>query len=137
MQLNQLDKSNYFRAMLLLSGKDEKISSEEKSFIDALGEKLGFEKSFRKQAINSFFENDYIRKEPPRFSTPEIAKSFIRDGIRLIITDPHLHQEEIDWLVKVALVNGLDETFIYEELNKSRTSEGKENLTQLEIENYL
>jgi hypothetical protein len=137
MQLNQLDKSNYFRAMLLLSGKDKKISNEERTFIDMLGQKLGFEESFRRQAINSFFENDYIKNEPPQFSTPEIAKSFIRDGIKLIKTDPKLHQQEIDWLVKVAFVNGIDETFIYDELAKSENLRLTETEKQLEIDNYL
>ncbi len=136
MYLNQIDKSNYFRAMLLLSGKDKKISTEEREFMDKLGQKLGFEASFRRHAINSLFENDYIGKEPPRFSSPEIARSFIRDGIKLIISDPQLNQHEIDWLANVAKVNGVDENFIYEELNKFRNSV-RAREPQLEIENYL
>ena len=136
MQLNQLDKSNYFRAMLLLSGKDEKISRDERAFIDTLGKKLGFEESFRRQAINSFFKNEFIKNEPPKFSTPEIAKTFIKDGIKLIATDPKLNQNEIDWLIKVALVNGINESFIYNELAKINIPHKKEAV-ELEIEHYL
>ncbi len=138
MQISQLDKSHYFRAMLLLSGKDEKISKNERTFIDFLGEKLGFEESFRRQALNTFFENEYIAKEPPKFSNPELAKTFIRDGIKLIITDPKLHQKEIDWLIKVANVNGIDESFIYRELAEAKNNNfPQSDRYSLEIENYL
>ena len=119
MQLNLIDKSNYLRAMLLLSGKDKKISSSERNFINVLGEKLGFEKSFTRQAVSSLFDNEYIKHEPPVFSNSQIAKSFILDGIKLIVTDPKLNQQEIDWLVKVAQANGLDESFIYDEIKKN------------------
>ncbi len=138
MELNLIDKSNYFRAMLLLSGKDKKISSSERNFIDILGQKLGFEKSFTRQAVSSLFENDYIKNEPPVFSNSEIAKSFILDGIKLIITDPKLNQQEIDWLVKVAKANGLDEAFIYDEIKKFRSNEiPQTEQLSLEVENYL
>ncbi len=137
MRLNQIDKSNYFRAMLLLSGKDKKISTEERQFIDSLGRKLGFEESFRRNAINSLFENDYIEKEPPRFSTPEIAESFIRDGIKLIASDPQINHQEIEWLLNVARINGIDENIIFEELNNRRVSSPIFSEKNLEIENYL
>ncbi len=138
MQLNLIDKSNYLRAMLLLSGKDKKISSSERSFIDILGQKLGFEKSFTRQAVSSLFDNEYIKHEPPVFSNSQIAKSFILDGIKLIVTDPKLNQQEIDWLVKVAQANGLDETFIYDEIKKIRNNELPETeQLSFEVENYL
>ncbi len=138
MQLNLIDKSNYLRAMLLLSGKDKKISSSERNFINVLGEKLGFEKSFTRQAVSSLFDNEYIKHEPPVFSNSQIAKSFILDGIKLIVTDPKLNQQEIDWLVKVAKANGLDESFIYDEIKKIRNNELPETeQLSLEVENYL
>ncbi len=138
MQLNLIDKSNYLRAMLLLSGKDKKISSSERNFINVLGEKLGFEKSFTRQAVSSLFDNEYIKHEPPVFSNSQIAKSFILDGIKLIVTDPKLNQQEIDWLVKVAKANGLDESIIYDEIKKIRNNELPETeQLSLEVENYL
>ncbi len=138
MRLSELDRSNYFRAMLLLSGKDRKISKSEQNFIDTLGEKLGFEKSFTKSAVNTFFSNEHIPNEPPRFSNREIAESFIRDGIKLIIEDPKINQDEVDWISNVARVNGINENWIFDLIEKERLSQVYENVPiKLEVESFL
>ena len=138
MRLSELDRSNYFRAMLLLSGKDRKISKSEQNFIDTLGEKLGFEKSFTKSAVNTFFSNEHIPNEPPRFSNREIAESFIRDGIKLIIEDPKINQDEVDWISNVARVNGINENWIFDLIEKERLSQVYENAPiKLEVESFL
>ncbi len=138
MRLSELDRSNYFRAMLLLSGKDKKISKAEQNFIDTLGAKLGFEKSFTKSAVNTFFSNKHIPNEPPKFSNREIAKSFIRDGIKLIIEDPKINQDEVDWISNVARVNGINENWIFELIEKERLSQVYEDApVKLEVESFL
>ncbi len=138
MRLSELDRSNYFRAMLLLSGKDRKISKAEQNFIDTLGAKLGFEKSFTKSAVNTFFSNEHIPNEPPKFSNREIAESFIRDGIKLIIEDPKINQDEVDWISNVARVNGINENWIFELIEKERLSQVYENApVKLEVESFL
>ncbi len=138
MRLSELDRSNYFRAMLLLSGKDRKISKAEQNFIDTLGAKLGFEKSFTKSAVNTFFSNEHIPNEPPKFSNREIAESFIRDGIKLIIEDPKINQDEVDWIANVARVNGINENWIFELIEKERLSQVYENApVKLEVESFL
>ncbi len=138
MRLSELDRSNYFRAMLLLSGKDRKISKSEQNFIYALGEKLGFEKSFTNSAVNSFFSNKYIPNDPPRFSNREIAKSFIRDGIKLIIDDPKINQEEVDWITNVAKVNGINENWIFDLIEETKHSQNYEaSPITLEVESFL
>ncbi len=138
MKISELDKSNYFRAMLLLSGKDRKISKTEQNFITFLGEKLGFEKSFTRSAVNSLFYNKNISNEPPRFSNPEIAKSFIRDGIKLIIDDPQINQDEVEWISNVAKVNGVQENWINNLLEeKKKYSQINTSPLKLEIEEFL
>ena len=138
MRLSELDRSNYFRAMLLLSGKDRKISKAEQNFINTLGEKLGFEKSFTKSAVNSFFSNKHIPNDPPRFSNREIAKSFIRDGIKLIIEDPKINQDEVDWISNVAKVNGISENWIFDLIEKSKQVQSFETSPiTLEVESFL
>jgi hypothetical protein len=138
MKLSELDKSNYFRAMLLLSGKDRKISTSERQIINQLGEKLGFEKSFTSSAMNSLFYNENIKNDPPVFSNPEIAKSFIRDGIKLIIDDPQINQEEVDWISTVAKVNGVQDNWLSELLSqKDAQFTFSQEPVRLEIENYL
>ncbi len=138
MRLSELDRSNYFRAMLLLSGKDRKISKAEQNFIDTLGAKLGFEKSFTKSAVNTFFSNEHIPNEPPKFSNREIAESFIRDGIKLIIEDPKINQDEVDWISNVARVNGINENWIFELIEKERLSQVYEDApVKLEVESFL
>jgi len=112
--MNQIDKSNYLRGLLLLIGKDELVTDEEKNFIIRLGLNLGFEHKFCVNAVNDLLENENIIENPPVFSRKEIAECFIKDGIRLACIDNEMHQFELQWLSSIAKVNKLDEIHIEE-----------------------
>lgn len=72
-----------------------------------IGETLGFESRFCKDAVEEIMNNRYIDDSPPLFSEPRIALSFIRDGLRLSVSDGQAHKAELDWLEAVAGNNGL------------------------------
>jgi hypothetical protein len=58
---NYLDRSNYLKGLLLLIGKDKKITVGERDFLHTAGKTLSFDKRFIENAINELFENKYYR----------------------------------------------------------------------------
>lgn len=72
-----------------------------------IGETLGFESRFCKDTIEEIMDNKFVNDSPPLFSEPRIALSFIRDGLRLSVSDGQTHKAELDWLEAVAENNGL------------------------------
>ncbi len=107
MELTILDKSNYLKALLILIGKDKKISDRERELFLTLSVILGFNQEFCENAINELFENEYIIEEPPLFSNVEIAKAFIKDGIRIAFSDKALHIYEMNWLKSIGDKNNV------------------------------
>ncbi|MEW6507554.1 MAG: hypothetical protein AB1432_07405 [Bacteroidota bacterium] len=133
--MTQQDKSNYFKGLLILIGKDKKISEVERTNLKKLADVLGFNKEFCDNAIAELFENEYILEVPPEFSNPEIAKAFIEDGIRIAFSDKKLHIFELYWLKYVAEKNSLGKEWSIQKFNKTQQGEGL--LNKFEIENYL
>ena len=86
MKIPLIDRSNYFRGLLLLIRKDRKVENPEIQLMKQIGKTLGFEPAFCENAITSILENKYILDETPIFSTKEIATLFIKDGLYLAIT---------------------------------------------------
>ncbi len=118
-----LDKSNYFKGLLLLARKDNIIAKQEKELLLQVGKSLSFEENFCHEAINYILDNEYISNEPPVFSSVEVAQSFIRDGIRLALSDENLSPYEIEWLQAVAEKNSLSSEWLNDELRKYITDE--------------
>lgn len=112
MTLSLLDRSNYFKGLLLLIGKDQKITEPENNLIKKLGKVLGFEKYFVEEAIQGLFENEYIQKDPPKFSNLIFAEAFLKDGIKLALADNDLAAEEYEWLSLVAANNNIDNQWL-------------------------
>ncbi len=108
MNFTLLDKSNYLRGLLILIGKDNKLSKEEREMFLKLSADLGFSSDFCETAMNEILENEFIEVDPPIFSNPEIAKIFLIDGIKLANVDNELHSKELSWLNSVAKVNGIE-----------------------------
>lgn len=119
--MTQQDKSNYFKGLLILIGKDKQISENEKKNINKLARILGFDEEFCNNAITELLENEYIIEDPPAFSDSNIAKAFIIDGIKIAFSDKELHIFELNWLQSVADKNTLDSNWCiqkYEEYQK-------------------
>ncbi len=115
MEFTLLDRSNYLRGLLILIGKDRKISEEEKELFRKLSDTLGFSKDFCETAMEELLENEYIMEEPPKFSNIEIAKLFIQDGIKLAFADKEIHLYEMSWLRSVAEANSIDHLWSFQQ----------------------
>jgi hypothetical protein len=79
-RMNVFEKSECFRAFLLLIGKDRVIAEEERMSMMAIGKKLDFEPRFCTNAINDLLENRHISIDPPRFRSRKLVESLLRDG---------------------------------------------------------
>jgi len=111
-----IDKSNYFRGLLLLASRDNKISVREQGSIRKIARILNYEQEFVENALSGLLENQYISKEPPEFANKEFAKAFIKDGIKMVFVNWSAHFEEIKWLKQVSIKNGLPLDWFDEEL---------------------
>jgi hypothetical protein len=106
-----MDRSLYLKGLMLLITKDRKIKDEEKKMMVGVGETLGFDKRFCEGTIKEILQNKYVVDEPPRFSSPDIARCFVRDGLRLSLADGEMHEAELRWLKAVAQANSIDDWF--------------------------
>lgn len=107
MKISLIDRSLYYKGLMLLIRKDREICEEERKMMMDIGETLGFESSFCRDTIDGIMDNEYVNDSPPLFSEHPIALCFIRDGLRLSAADGQLHKAELDWLESVAESNGL------------------------------
>ncbi len=107
MNIDVLDGSNYFKGLLLLVRKDFSIDGKEAALMKSIGHSLGLEPRFCEEAVRDILDNRYIDDAPPKFSTDELARKFLRDGLRLATVDGEVHPLEEEWLIAVALINGV------------------------------
>jgi hypothetical protein len=133
MEISVIDRSNYFRGLLLLISIDHIISEPEIILMKRIGKTLGFEKDFCNDAINEILKNKFILKEPPKFSTNEIAKKFIKDGLFLANSDNENHPDEEIWLESIAEKNGIDtDWFILEKKNAANRKGRTEDFLEID-----
>ena len=116
MNNNYLDRSNYVKGLLLMIGKDKKITDEERDFLHRAAEMLSFNKKFIESAVNELLENKYLGNEPPVFSQKQYAEAFLRDAIKLAFADNDLASKEFDWLQSTAAANGLTNEWLKNQL---------------------
>jgi hypothetical protein len=132
MKITVIDASNYFKGLLLLIGKDRKITDPEIEMMQRIGKALGFEKKFCDTAIHDILENRYIQDRPPEFSAKELATKFIKDGLTLAASDNEIHPFEEEWLLSAAKINGLDLPWFSEE--KHNAAIRKDRQAHLEVD---
>ena len=128
MEIPQLDRSNYLKGLLITARKDKQLNDNEITIIKELAKRLGFSSDFFNETISSLLENKYITEEPIKFSNPEIAKSFIEDGLKLALSDGTVIGDEINWLKETAKVNDINLDWVdkkHKELESKKTLLGK------------
>jgi len=108
MKITVIEGSAYFRGLLLLISKDRKLTEPEIILMKRIGKALGFEKDFCNNVIHEILENKFVLNEPHKFSTNELAKKFIKDGLMLAHSDDEIHALEEAWLKSTAEKNGID-----------------------------
>ncbi len=112
MKLTIRDRSTYFKGLLLLIKKDNKVSEGEDILMTKIGETLGFEKQFIKGAIKELMENEFLTDDIPLFSDQSIAESFILDGLKVAFSDNEFSAEELEHLTNIATQNGIDKEWL-------------------------
>jgi hypothetical protein len=130
---NYLDRSNYVKGLLLLIGKDNKITDSERDFLQKIGATLSFDKKFIESAINELFENKYLGNEPPVFSRKQYAEAFLRDAIQLALIDNDLSSEEFGWLQSITVANDLANEWLENELEDYLSATYPHESQELEI----
>lgn len=134
MKISVIDASNYFKGLLLLIGKDRKISGPEIVLVQRIGKAFGFEKVFCDNAIRDILENKFILDVAPEFSKKELAKKFIKDGLTLAASDNEIDPTEEEWLLSIAEKNGLNAQWFYDEMQ--RAEKGKNAVGVLEVDGF-
>lgn len=137
MFIDPIDKSNYFKGLLVLVGKDKEINRNESDLIKKVGNILGFNHDFVDKAIKNFFKNKYIIEEPPVFSNYNFAEIFIKDGIRMALINNVINLDQISWLTTTTIKNNLSKQWFFIELESllERNNPGFE--FYFEIQKYL
>jgi hypothetical protein len=125
MNITAIDRSNYLKGLLIVAKKDNKLADAEKSVIKNFSEKLGFASDFCDEVIRNLLANKYIDESPIKFSSVQIAQSFITDGLRLAFTNNKIPDQELIWLKKTSALNGIDENWFE---NKKMNSTGSTHL---------
>lgn len=124
MNISVVDASNYFKGLLLLIRKDRQVTESEIELMMRIGKALGFNPEFCQLSIDGILENMYIKDQPPRFSSKEVATMFIQDGFLLAYSDNRLHPAEEEWLKFAAELNGLDLNWFVQERKKASRARG-------------
>jgi hypothetical protein len=112
LNIPQIDRSNYLKGLLITARKDKQLNDNEIAIIKELSKRLGFSSDFFEETISNLLENKYITEEPIRFSSQDIAKSFIEDGLKLALSDNTIGNEELLWLMDIAKENSIEKKWV-------------------------
>jgi len=131
---NSLDRSYYFKGMLLLVRKDKKISNEEKELLMRIGKILRFNQRFCEQTISDLLENEHITELPLQFSTKEWAEFFLKDAIKIAYSDHEIHFEEYNWLQQIARANDIRDEWLVDQLSDFLSRHEPDEKVSFEVE---
>jgi hypothetical protein len=137
MNIDQIDRSNYFKGLLILIGTSRKITETERIIISDVAEILGFGHNFVDTAMDELFGNQYIIAEPPRFSNHILAEIFIRDGMRIAFANKVLHLYELQWLARFAVNNNFSKQWFFIELEQYLDKSNQTQENSFEIQKYI
>jgi hypothetical protein len=135
--LNQLDRQNYLRGLLLLTRDSKHINDFERSRIKEVCRILQLNQDFVKSVIDEFTEEQYVVEKPPKFTNHELAEVFLKDGIRMAFVRKALHLYKLNWLSNFAVMNDLSKQWFYLELEFYLENSGENFKNALEIETYV
>jgi len=114
----QIDRSNYLKGLLITARKDNQLNETEVSIIKKFAARLGFSTDFFNETISNLLDNKYITEEPIKFSTQDMAKSFIEDGLKLALSDDTINDAETEWLKETSKVNGIEEEWFNKKMKE-------------------
>jgi hypothetical protein len=112
MRMSPLDRSKYYRGLLVLVRRDRVIHGRERDLMLRIGRLLDFDQRFCKAALDDLLRNREITDEPVVFSRREIAECFLTDAVALAGCDDDIHPHELACLRSIARANGLTEAWL-------------------------
>lgn len=137
MKITLMDRSLYFKGLMLLIRKDRLVEAGERAMVMHVGALFSFEKGFCREVIDEILTNPHVVDEPPLFSHAEIARCFVQDGLKLSLADGQIHDKECEWLRAVVATNHLDESW-YEDLRRDAFGQaGGDPAITLEAEHFV
>jgi hypothetical protein len=136
MHITLMDRSLYFKGLMLLIRKDGQVAEAERGLMTWLGRVFSYEKRFCQEVIDDILTNRYVVDEPPVFTDPAIARCFLQDGARLSRVDGKVHSREQEWLLAVGRANGLDRDWCESVLQAPAEPAFVPGITRLEAEAF-
>ena len=112
MKLSHLDRSKYYRGLLVLVRKDHVVHRRERALLLQIGKLLDFDPRFCEAALDDLLKNPSITDEPVVFSSREIAECFITDALAVSGADDEIHPHELACLKSIALANGFADDWL-------------------------
>ncbi len=137
MRVSLAERSNYYKGLLILVGRDRAIDPREREFMLQIGKTFDFDSRFCDAALNDLLTNAHIKSEPIVFSDPAIAECFLWDAIRMALVDEELHPRELDWLRRVARANGFSEMWLDDAVRRSVEAGRLDQSVPLAIQQHL
>jgi hypothetical protein len=107
MRLSALDRSKYYRGLLVLVRRDRVVHRRERDLMLRIGRLLDFDQRFCASALDDLLKNRLITDEPVVFSRREIAECFLADAAAIASCDDDIHPHELACLRSIARANGL------------------------------
>jgi hypothetical protein len=115
MNIPIIDRSNYLKGLFITAKLDKELTEKERDILKKISDRLGFASDFFQETIRSLLTNKYIVEEPIIFSNQEIARSFLKDAVKLASINDLVTEAEINWLNKTAEVNKINTGFVDKE----------------------
>lgn len=115
MKFNLIDKSNYFRGLLIVIRKNKTVTESASRTVKRIAAVLDLNQDFVDISLKNLLVNEYIVEEPPKFSDCLIAEIFIKDAINLALSDGILSLLQIQWLMNTAQKNNLSKQWVFVE----------------------
>lgn len=138
MKASLIDRSNYYRGLLVLIGRDRIIDPSEHELMLQFGKMLDFDKRFCEAAIADLLDNEHITDQPILFEDSIIAECFLHDAIKLALIDKDIHEDELSWLQVVAQANELTDEWLEKERHRLGQIKWKDTRPEsFEIHRYL
>jgi hypothetical protein len=120
MNIPIIDRSNYLKGLFITAKLDKELTDKEKDILKKISDRLGFASDFFQETVRSLLTNKYIIEEPIVFSHQDIAKSFIKDAVKLASVNGLVTEAEIDWLKKTAEINKIANNFVDKEFSYAK-----------------
>ncbi len=108
MDIPIIDRSNYLKGLFITAKLDGELNNQEKEILKEISDKLGFSRDFYEETVRNLMRNKYITEEKIKFSSKEIALSFIEDALTISIASGNLNEKEKHWLNQISEFNQID-----------------------------